>query len=356
MAKAGTERDFQAILGRDKDAARFSGISAQFMGCSVQALSGMRPGYGRDVVCGYGVLVESETHPGRDKDIARFSDSSRQFLGHSVPSRGCCRDASRLSGIFMQFLEHGVQALSGTRTRIQPGFQAVFRTRCAGHVQDAAGTHSDFYVFLGRVQATAGTQPDFQAFLGGRDVALFSGISRQFVGTVCRPSLGRILAAIETQPNFQAILGNFWDSVYKPSLRRFMATVGTQPDFEAILGRFWVHSSGGGNDEEKAFLGSLWSQCTSHVRDACLGRFPATLGTRVDFQPNEGSTMCRQCQGRTYVPKHSRQFLGMVCRIYSRQVMATTGTQPNFLAFFDSFWALCVGHVRDASGRSRDAA
>ncbi|CAA2954924.1 Hypothetical predicted protein [Olea europaea subsp. europaea] len=62
----------------------------------------------------------------------------------------------------------------------------------------------------GPVLVAAGTQPDFQAFLGSlwarcaghvrdasyreKDAALFSSISRQFVGTICRQYSGRFLA------------------------------------------------------------------------------------------------------------------------------------------------------------------
>ncbi|CAA2955346.1 Hypothetical predicted protein [Olea europaea subsp. europaea] len=42
-------------------------------------------------------------------------------------------------------------------------------------------------------------------------------------------------------------------------------------------------------------------------------------------------------------------FWDMVCKLNLGQVMATEGKQPNFQAFFDNFWALCAGHVLDAS-------
>ncbi|CAA2955357.1 Hypothetical predicted protein, partial [Olea europaea subsp. europaea] len=42
----------------------------------------------------------------------------------------------------------------------------------------------------------------------------------------------------------------------------------------------------------------------------CSGCFPTTLGMQADFQPNEGGTVYKLCQGPRHVPKDSGQFLG----------------------------------------------
>ncbi|CAA2966820.1 Hypothetical predicted protein [Olea europaea subsp. europaea] len=54
-------------------------------------------------------------------------------------------------------------------------------------------------------------------------------------------------------------------------------------------------------------------------------------------------------RGARMFPGILGSFWDTVCTPNSGQVMAMEGTQPDFQAFFDSFWALCPGHVQDAS-------
>ncbi|CAA2966823.1 Hypothetical predicted protein [Olea europaea subsp. europaea] len=125
------------------------------MGPDIQAMSGTHHGHGRDGAC--------------------FSGISWQFLGLGVQAmsrmrQGCLRTVRPCS--------ERVMAMAG----MESDFQAIlcsFGTRCAVHIQDATGTHPDFHVFLGsfwstvckqcsgRVWAAVGMQPSFQAFLGG---------------------------------------------------------------------------------------------------------------------------------------------------------------------------------------------
>ncbi|CAA2988019.1 Hypothetical predicted protein [Olea europaea subsp. europaea] len=156
----------------------------------------------------------------------------------------------------------------------QPDFQAVFGTRCAGHVRATARTQPDFQAFLGsflgtmskscpgRVLTAARILPDFQAFLSN------------FWDTVCRPCPG----PIGTQPNFQAFLGNFWDTVRRPHLRRVLVMAAPYPGsgrdagtFSSILRHFKAHDVQamlGMQARFQAFLYSFWDKCAGHVRDA----------------------------------------------------------------------------------------
>ncbi|CAA3023151.1 Hypothetical predicted protein [Olea europaea subsp. europaea] len=83
-----------------------------------------------------------------------------------------------------------------------------------------------------------------------RDAALFSSISRQFVGTACRQCSGSFLATLGmqadfqpnegstamsgTQPDFQAFQGSFWVMVCRPCPGRVRAMARMEPDFQAF--------------------------------------------------------------------------------------------------------------------------
>ncbi|CAA2986362.1 Hypothetical predicted protein [Olea europaea subsp. europaea] len=145
LAVVGTQPDFQAFIGHVRDASwpwqGRSLIFRQLLEHGVHAVFGTRLGHGRDA--------------------AWFPRIFRQFLGHGVwaMSRmlsclGCIMAKARTESIFMQFW-------------------AVSRTRCGSHVQDVAGTHLDFHVFLGN-----------------------------FWNTMCRQSSGRIWSAVGMQPGF----------------------------------------------------------------------------------------------------------------------------------------------------------
>ncbi|CAA2985521.1 Hypothetical predicted protein [Olea europaea subsp. europaea] len=98
------------------------------------------------------------------------------------------------------------------RSLIFRQFWVVSGTRCAGHVQDATGTHPNFQAVCGHsVQAMSRTHPGH-----GWDVTQFSG---NFWDSVCRPCPGCIMAKAGTEPNFQAILGSFMDTVCRPCPR-----------------------------------------------------------------------------------------------------------------------------------------
>ncbi|CAA3000084.1 Hypothetical predicted protein [Olea europaea subsp. europaea] len=104
-------------------------------------------------------------------------------------------DVAWFLGISMQFLGHGVQAISRTLPR------------------------------LGRVLASVGTQPDFKAFVGSlwarcaghvQDGLGRSLIFRHFWDSVCKPCPGLVMGKAEMKFDFQAILGSFVDTVYRP--------------------------------------------------------------------------------------------------------------------------------------------
>ncbi|CAA2966814.1 Hypothetical predicted protein [Olea europaea subsp. europaea] len=178
--------DFQAFLGslwarcvgHVQDAAILLGISGQFLGHGVQALSGTCSDHGRG--------------EGHVKDRARFSSGAW--------CAGNVRDASRsqkgcnlISRHLYAVCEHGVPAISKT---------------CS---------------YRGR------EQPDFQAFLG------------IFWDSMSRPCQGRVMATVGMEPDFQAILGSFWDTASKacPGCSHVQDTAGTHPDFHVFLGNFF---------------------------------------------------------------------------------------------------------------------
>ncbi|CAA3011495.1 Hypothetical predicted protein [Olea europaea subsp. europaea] len=328
---------FGTRLGRDGDAALFLGISTQFLGHGVQAMSWPRPRLGRVLTTvgtppDFQAFAMSRTHPSCGRDAARFSGIYWQFMGPDVQAMSGTHHGH---GILRQFLEHGVQAMfemhlgrdrdatrfpgiSRPRSRcilatvgMHPDFQAfvgslwtrcaghvqdasyprqfctVFRTRCAVHIQDATGTHPDF-------QAAVGMQPSFQAFLGDFwDRAIFRmrwGCCRdaaRFPGTF-RPRPGRVLAAIGMQPNFQA------------------------------------------------FVGSLWTRCAGHVWDTSMPR----LGCRLIFRHFMEISRTR-CAGHVRDASWP-SFLDTVCKKYLGLVWVTKKMQPNFQPF--------LGHVRDTFG------
>ncbi|CAA2961291.1 Hypothetical predicted protein [Olea europaea subsp. europaea] len=112
----------------------------------------------------------------------------------------------------------------------------------------------------------------------------------------------------------------------RPCPGRVLAAAGTQPDFQA-------------------FLANLWARCASNVWDASRSR----KGRKQIFNQMKKARCAGDVRGADRFPGILGSFWDTMRRIYSGQVIATAGTQPNFLAFFDSFWALCASHVRDAS-------
>ncbi|CAA2954912.1 Hypothetical predicted protein [Olea europaea subsp. europaea] len=159
---------------------------------------------------------------GRGKDVAWFSGISRQFLGHGVQAMSRMLQGHILiftyfyvvSGMVgtqaMSRMHHGhgnVREASGLLTGMQPDFQAfvvVSRTLCVGHVQDVAVMQSNFQAFLGYVQNAAGTHPDFHVFL------------RNVIDTMYRQCSACVGATAWMQPDFRASAGSFWDTVCRP--------------------------------------------------------------------------------------------------------------------------------------------
>ncbi|CAA2955399.1 Hypothetical predicted protein [Olea europaea subsp. europaea] len=117
----GTEPDFQVIFGTRPD----HGISRQFVGTVCWSSPGRIPtvtktqldflrflGNFWDTVC-RPCLKRIMAKAGTERDFHAILGSYWDTLCR--PSRGYGRGACRLSGIFRQFLEHGVQAMSGMR-------------------------------------------------------------------------------------------------------------------------------------------------------------------------------------------------------------------------------------------------
>ncbi|CAA3000158.1 Hypothetical predicted protein [Olea europaea subsp. europaea] len=266
-------------IGKQLDFQAFLGISRQFLGHSVQAMS--------------------RTHPYYDRDAGRFSGTrtkhvvlamSEMQVVYGTRSASHIQDAVVMQPDFQAFLSNFIgtaflgavckpypgRILDATRT--QPNFRqflAVFGTRCAGHVRDAF---------------TTGKQPIFQAFLG----------------TVYRPCPGCILVATRTQPDFQAFLGNFWDTV---------------------VSGIWCTGHVQGRDQIfRHFYAVFGTQYAGHVQDApwlqpCPGRVLVAVGKQPDFSAFLGSfwdTVCRPCPGCSSDAARfsgiSRQFMGMMCR------------------------------------------
>ncbi|CAA2952730.1 Hypothetical predicted protein [Olea europaea subsp. europaea] len=56
-------------------------------------------------------------------------------------------------------------------------------------------------------------------------------------------------------------------------------------------------------DRDAALFSSISRQFVGMACRQCSGCSSATLGTQANFQPNEGSTVRRPCQGPMHVPK-----------------------------------------------------
>ncbi|CAA3009669.1 Hypothetical predicted protein [Olea europaea subsp. europaea] len=142
----------------------FSGILGMFLGMvcrpclgRVLAAIGMQPNFQAFVGslwarCAGHVRDPSRARLGCRLIFRHFMAISRiQCAGH-VRDASWSRDASRLSGVFRQFLEHDVQAMFGIR---------LVRSRDAACFLDIVCRQSP-----GLVWDAARMQPDFQAFLG----------------------------------------------------------------------------------------------------------------------------------------------------------------------------------------------
>ncbi|CAA2954914.1 Hypothetical predicted protein [Olea europaea subsp. europaea] len=273
-------------------------------------------------VCGHGVYAMSGTRLDRDRDAALFSSISRQSVGMA------CRQCS---GCF--------PATLGTKADFQPneGSMAVHEIRCAGHVQVAAGT-----------------QPNFQAFLGtfGHDVQAMSGM---------RPGHGHVREASWPQQGWRLIFRHIFAVSGTRCVGHLQDATGTYLEFQDAIG---IHS-----DFHVFLVNFLDTMCRQ-----CLGRIRAAAGMQSDFQTFLGNV--QDASGQL-------QGCSLIFRPYPRRVMATTGMETNFQAFFfsfwdtvffghgiqamsgmppgragmgpdfkaflESFWARCAGHVRDAS-------
>ncbi|CAA2955327.1 Hypothetical predicted protein [Olea europaea subsp. europaea] len=247
------------------DLQAFLGNFGQFLGYNVQAMSRMRQGRiltfrprPRRVLATVGMqpnfqafagslwarprlglfMVKAGTEPDFQAILGSFMDMVYK------PCPGCGRNASRLSVIFRHFLEHDVQAMSGTRLVcgnsgqfLGHGVQSISRMR--------QGCILTFRSRPGRVLAAIGMQPNFQAFVG----SLWAQCAGH-VRDASRPRLGcRLIFR-----HFMAIMGNFVDtvrrlrpgcgrdasrlSVYRQCPGLLWATARMHPDFQAFLGSF----------------------------------------------------------------------------------------------------------------------
>ncbi|CAA2984549.1 Hypothetical predicted protein [Olea europaea subsp. europaea] len=220
---------------------------------------------------------------------ARMQPDFRAFFGRSRPGhiQALCLGTT---GTVPDF-----QAVVGS-ILISRHFYIVYWTWCTGHGLDAAGMQPDFQAFLDSFWDTVFCGYDVQPIFGtrpslGKDTALFSGISWQFlglgvqamfgtrrgmfVGTVYKPCPGRIQAAAGTSPNFQAFLGNFWDSVCRPCPGRVMAKAGTEPACLINSGQFRDHGVQA-MSRTRQFVDIVWRLSP--------GRILAAIETRPDFQ------------------------------------------------------------------------
>ncbi|CAA2985523.1 Hypothetical predicted protein [Olea europaea subsp. europaea] len=260
-------------------------ISRLFLGHAVQDISRMQPNF--QVVsrtqCAGHVWDASGPWQGRSLIFKHFWEVSGhgvqgmsrhgvQALFGSHPGHG--RVIAYFPGFFRQFLGHGVQAMSMTRSYLgyvlaTIGTQVMSGTH-PGYGRDAAKFSGIFGQFMGHGEHDMSKmQPDFQSFLvSGQGVqAMFGkspgrvlpGISRQFLGdgvqaiSRMRPYQGRVRATTGMQPNFQAISGH---DVQCMSGYGVQTLFGTCPD----CGRVVAYFSG----IFRQFLG----QCASHVHDA----------------------------------------------------------------------------------------
>ncbi|CAA3001827.1 Hypothetical predicted protein [Olea europaea subsp. europaea] len=233
---------------------------------------------------------------GAQPDFLAFLNNFWDFM-----CRPCSRRIMATTGtetdfqaFFLQFLGHGVQAIS----RMQQECILTFRQFLGHNVQAVFGRH----------RAAVGMQPNFQTFLGsfwdtatsgtrpgrGRDTTLFSGISRRFVGTVCTQCLGCFPITLGTQANYQP---NERSTVCRPC----------QGDKHVPKhsGQFLGHGDTAGMPLDfQSFMGSFGALCAGHVLDAscrlcrqCSGRVRATARMQPDFQAFVWDTVCRPCPG-----------------------------------------------------------
>ncbi|CAA2995976.1 Hypothetical predicted protein [Olea europaea subsp. europaea] len=229
------------------------------------------------------------------------------------------RDASRFS---TKRRKHGVQAMSRAQAHFQ-AFWVVSGTRCAGHIRDK----------LRPRQAVLGMYPDFQAFLDS------------FWDIVCRPCPGRVLArpcpgrslifkyfkivsgsrcAGHVQDTFEPWRG--WSLIFRHFKAIFghsvQAMSGTRPDRGHVRDVSWPRQ--GRRLIFRHFFAISGSRCAGHLQDT-TGTFPEFLVFFGSFW----NTVCKQCSG---------------C------VWATTGMQPGFQAFLGNFWDTmcrpCLGRFR----------
>ncbi|CAA3000148.1 Hypothetical predicted protein [Olea europaea subsp. europaea] len=355
--------------GHVRDAGTFLGISRQFLGQGVHAMSGtqacFRAFLGRgahattrtwaDFQAFLGSLWHMECWPLRGR---RTFSGRVQATGRTQP------DFQAFLGISGQFLSTvyrtypgGIQALvmSGTcpghdrdacrfsSTRRQCGVPAMSETHFYGHsVQDMSTMQPEFQAFLGKlcsghVLVAARMQPDFQAFLGYGHVQDASWLRQGRSSIFRHTKVTRCADHVRDVGMFPGILGSFWDMVCRPCSRRVLVVAGKQPDFQAFLGSFWdmvskpcpgcghVQDAAGTYPYFQAFLGSFW--------DTVCRPCPRT---KPDFQAFLGSfwdTVCWPCPG---------------C------ILATTGMQCDFQAFLSCFWAQCAGTRPTVSGMQLD--
>ncbi|CAA3023153.1 Hypothetical predicted protein [Olea europaea subsp. europaea] len=210
----------------------------------------------------------------------------------------------------------------------------------------------------------------------GRDIASFPGISRKFVGMVCRQCLGCFPSTLGMQADFQPNEGS---KVYR--------LCQGHRHIPKHTGQFLGHGV-------QVMSGIHPGQCAGHVQDAsepwqrqslifrpCPGRVLARVGTEPIFRQFRavfghdlpamfGTPPGQDAFGRdndvTRFSGTSGKFLGTVCKPRPGRVLVAVGTQLDFQAFVGNFWdsicSPCSGLVWAAAmsgtrlGRDRDAA
>ncbi|CAA2954918.1 Hypothetical predicted protein [Olea europaea subsp. europaea] len=289
--------------------------------------------------------------------------------------------------------------------------------RCADHVRGAC-----------MFPDILGIQPNFQAFLGSfwdtvcklrprrvRDVARFSGISREFLGdgvqamdrtllgdgtdtarlsgifgkflgtevfgTRC---VGHVKDATGTHPDFQAVCGHRvqamfemypgldWDADWLLGISWQFLGLSVQAMFGTPHGHSrdpsWPRARSGSvvavvgtQLDFQAFVGSLWAWCAGHVRDASWPWQGHSLIFRHFLTVSWTWSYIQDAIG-THPDFHVflGNFFDLVCKQFLGRVGAAVGMQPDFKAFLGSFLdkecRLCLGRDRDAtlfSGISR---
>ncbi|CAA3011490.1 Hypothetical predicted protein [Olea europaea subsp. europaea] len=177
------------------------------------------------------------------------------------------------------------------------------------------------------------------------------------------------------QPGFQAFLGNFWDTLYRPCPEYCGATAWMQPDFQAFVGIFrqlvgtvckprlgLVVAAVGTQPYFQAFLGNLWAQYASNVRDAsrprygrkyifhqmkeaqsCQGRVRATAGMELDFQ-------VILVQGSGDGDDEEKVVSGTRCAGHDRDAL---GQREGHILIFRHFWQVFGHDVQATSGTPR---